>query len=107
MVGTLSSEQKKDWIAHVLALVYINNLIKNATAGYNLYFLPYVREPRLPLILNLNCRNIIRKYHPVNLTVWNNFRESLSVPLREHKSWPVNNSKGIIDCMIKGVGKLS
>ena len=48
-MATLSSEYKKDCKAYVPALVLAYNCAKNAATGYNLYYLLYGSEPRLPI----------------------------------------------------------
>ena len=49
MLGTLTSEQKKDWKSHVPALVHTYNCTWNAATGFSPYFLLFGREPRLPV----------------------------------------------------------
>ena len=49
MLGTLTSEQKKDCKSHVPALVHAFNCTRNAATGFSSYYLLLGREPRLPV----------------------------------------------------------
>ena len=49
MLGTLTPEQKKDWKNHVSAMVHAYNCTRNAATRFSPYYLPFGREPRLPV----------------------------------------------------------
>ena len=49
MLGTLTSEQKKDWKNHVSAMVHAYNCTKNTATGFSPYYLLFGRKPRLPV----------------------------------------------------------
>ena len=49
MLGTLTSEQKKDWKKHVSAMVHAYNCTRNAATGFIPYYLLFGRELRLPV----------------------------------------------------------
>ena len=49
MLGTLTPEQKKEWKSHVPVLVHVYNCTRNAATGFSPYYLPFGREPRLPV----------------------------------------------------------
>jgi hypothetical protein len=47
MLGTLESNQKKDWKSHVAGLVHAHNCTRETTTGFSQYFLMFGRSPRL------------------------------------------------------------
>ena len=47
MLGTLDSNQKKDWKSHVAGLVHAYNCTRQTTTGLSQYFLMFGRSPRL------------------------------------------------------------
>ena len=49
MLGTLTTEQKKDWKSHVPALVHAYNCTRNTATGFSPYYLLFGRKPRLPV----------------------------------------------------------
>ena len=49
MLGTLTTEQKKDWKRYVDPLVHAYNSLRHDTTGYSPYFLMFGRQPRLPV----------------------------------------------------------
>ena len=49
MLGTLISEQKKDWKIHAPAMVHVYHCTRNAATGFSPYYLLFGREPRLPV----------------------------------------------------------
>ena len=49
MLGTLTSEQQKDWKNHVSAMVHAYNCTRNAATGFSPYYLLFGREPWLPV----------------------------------------------------------
>ena len=51
MLGTLTSDGKKDWKSHVSTLTHAYNCTRHETTGYSPYFLMFGRHPRLPVDL--------------------------------------------------------
>lgn len=51
MLGTLESEQKKNWKAHLSALVHAYNCTRQDSTGQSPYYLMFGRNPRLPVDL--------------------------------------------------------
>jgi hypothetical protein len=49
ILGTLDSNQKKDWKLHVAGLVYAYNCTRQPTTGLLPYFLMFGRTPRSPV----------------------------------------------------------
>ena len=49
MLGTLDTEQKKDWKQYVAPLVHAYNCSKHESKGFTLYLLLFGREPKLPI----------------------------------------------------------
>ena len=49
MLGTLTTEQKKDWKRYVGPLVHAYNSLRHDTTGYSPYFRMFGRQPRLPV----------------------------------------------------------
>ena len=49
MLGTLDSNQKKDWKSHVAGLVHAYNCTRQTTTEFSPYFLMFGRSPRLPV----------------------------------------------------------
>jgi len=49
MLGTLDSNQKKDWKSHVAGLVHAYNYTRQTTTGFSPYLLMFGRTPRLPV----------------------------------------------------------
>ena len=49
ILGTLTTEQKKDWKRYVGPLVHAYNSLRHDTTGYSPYFLMFGRQPRLPV----------------------------------------------------------
>ena len=49
MLGTLDTEQKKDWKQYVAPLVHAYNFIKQQSTGFSPYLLLFGREPKLPI----------------------------------------------------------
>ena len=50
MLGTLDSNQNKDWKSHVAGLVHAYNCTRQTmTTGFYPYFLMFGRTPRLPI----------------------------------------------------------
>jgi transposase InsO family protein len=53
MLGTMRSEQKQNWKAHVATLVHAYNCSRHDSTGYSPYYLMYGRESRLPVDIAL------------------------------------------------------
>ncbi|XP_021345408.1 uncharacterized protein LOC110445231 [Mizuhopecten yessoensis] len=51
MLGTLSSDQKQNWKAHVTSMVHAYNCTCQESTGQSPYFLMFGRNPRLPVDL--------------------------------------------------------
>ena len=49
MLGTLDSEQKKDWKQHIAPLVHAYNCIRHESTGFSPYLLLFGREPKLSI----------------------------------------------------------
>ena len=49
MLGTLDTEEKKDWKQYVAPLVHAYNCIKHESTGFAPYLLLFGREPKLPI----------------------------------------------------------
>ena len=45
----MSTEQKRDWKAHLLTMCQAYNATQHPSAGFSLYFLMFGRHPRLPM----------------------------------------------------------
>lgn len=57
MLGTLNPDQKRDWKAHVSAMVHAYNCTRHDTTGMSPYFLMFGREPHLPIDIIFNLEN--------------------------------------------------
>ncbi len=51
MLGTLQSNEKSDWTAHISPLVHAYNSTRHDTTAQSPFFLMFGREPRLPVDL--------------------------------------------------------
>ena len=85
MLGTLTTEQKKDWKSHVPALVHTYNCTRNAATGFSPYYLLFGREPRLPVDVEFGLQRGSLKGSPGESNYISQLRRRLKFAHRKAK----------------------
>ena len=85
MLGTLTTEQKKDWKSHVPALVHAYNCARNTAAGFSPYFLLFGREPRLPVDVEFGLQRGCQKGSPGESNYISQLKKRLQFAYRKAK----------------------
>ena len=62
ILGTLNSEQNKDWQNHVAPLVHAYNCTTHESTGYSSFYLMFGREPQLSIDLAFGV-NTNKQHH--------------------------------------------
>ena len=63
MLGTLEPEKKKDWKAHVSAIVHAYHCTRNVAIGFYPYCLPHGKTPMLPIKLEFDVGRREKQLH--------------------------------------------
>ena len=107
MLGTLTSEQKKDWKTYVPAMVYAYICIKNVATGYSPYFLLFGRELRLPIGVEFGLKRENQQVPPSRSTYVAWLRRRLRFVHKKAKQVAGRQQarhKGLYDRRCKGAG---
>ena len=105
MLGTLTPEQKKDWKTNVLAMVHAYNCTRNAATGYSPYYLPFDREPRLPIDVEFGLTRGNQQVPPGKSTYVTQLRRRLMFAHKKAKQVAGRQQarhKGLYDKRCKG-----